>query len=1021
MKRLAVLLALLAPSAAFAMPALVATAIAYFAGTVVTTAITVLSYAIVIGASALYSNYQRRKAESRARSAYNASLKDRTLMVRSTTEPRDLVLGRVRKSGPLVFIGTTGQHKEKLVMVIALAAHRCSAIEQVYFNDQPVALDANGYVTSEPYTRPRRVSVHAYLQLDANGSGVVNAPGPVAQGSTWAQGSYGNYTIAMPDGNVIYVGGAPFDSVTVYYQYDAYEPKARVWWYLGDDNQPADARLKQLFPDKWTDNHRLRGVTYLVAELDYNEDAFPSSVPNISAVVRGALVYDPRDGQTKWSQNPALLARHYAYHPLGAGLPAGSVSDSHVIAAANACDQSYTFTIWPGSPISWTFTRALYQANTVAKAGAKPSEVLQELAEAMAGKVGYQGNQLILRAGAYTAPVMALDDNDFSDASAIEIAPHRPRDQVINRVTGTFADEGNNWQVVDFPAVQFDDYIAQDGRELPIEVELGAVTHVAQAQHVCRVMLRDARQSLIVKASFKLKAYPLQLFDVVTITCARYGWVAKPFEVLGRRWVLGSIELTLKETDPSIYSFDPNFSGINAAPNTTLPKPWEVADVGPLVVESGTSWLVRQSDGTVLTRVRVTWPAIQDAPVQNGGVIEVAYTPADSPADDGKWPFVQVPGDSTEAFITGLEDGRVYLIKARARSSIAAGQWSVQVSHRVVGKTAAPTDVPWALISGTRVTWGGVSDIDLAGYRLRYVAGAQVNWAAGQPLHEGLLTVTTFDLVTRPSGVVTILVKAVDTSGNESENPAYIVTDLGDPEVLNVLESWPQAPTWPGEIVGGAVSAGVLEANETTQFWGQGTGLHWGAGGSPYWPVAAYEELRYTCWFVTTSTGTLSLESEAEGSDVRIEYYREAQTAFWPLDDDNFWPADDAFFWAQGPGWLPWPGNVLLTGGEPIGMRLIAAAGQQRGRVIAFTPHLDVPDIEERLDDVPIAAGGSRLPVTAPFRVIKNIQLTIQSDGGGGTSARIVDKQVSPGPLVQVLNDAGASVAGIVDARVKGY
>ena len=812
MKRIAVLLALLAPSAAFAMPAAIASAISYIGasmvmyggsafGAALLGAATFLGYAITFGGLALYSNYQRRKAESRARSAYNASLKDRTLMVRSTTEPRDLVLGRVRKSGPLVFVGTTGQHKEKLVMVIALAAHRCSAIEQVYFNDQPVTLDANGYVQSAPYVRNRRVSASVrQLRLDANGTGVFNAPGPVI----WAYTGGVNDTFNLSwAGNVITVtNGQPFGVIGLSYQYEAYESKARVWWYLGDENQAADARLKQLFPDKWTDAHRLRGITYLVAELDYNEDAFPSSIPNISAVVRGALVYDPRDGQTKWSQNPALLARHYAYHPLGAGLPAGSVSDSHVIAAANACDVSQSVTVSLPSGGSQTVTLPLYQANTVAKSGSKPSDVLQELAEAMAGKVGYQGNQLVMRAGAYTAPVMALDDNDFSDASAIEIAPHRPRDQVINRVTGTFADQDNNWQVVDFPAVQFPDYIAQDGRELPIEVELGAVTHVAQAQHVCRVMLRDARQSLIVKASFKLKAYPLQLFDVVTITCARYGWVAKPFEVLGRRWALGSIELTLKETDPSIYSVDPNFSGINAAPNTSLPKPWEVADVGPLVVESGTSWLVRQSDGTVLTRVRVTWPAIQDAPVQNGGVIEVAYTPADDPAADGKWPFVQVPGDSTEAFITGLEDGRVYLIKARARSSIAAGQWSVQVSHRVVGKLAPPsnvTSIEYAFEEfGVRLSWPAVPDADVQEYELRQGSGT---WERAQPLtgQRTVVRATSFLWRVLLSGTTTVQIKAIDTSGNYSQAAATVAVSVPVPAQVSLagtIEGAEEVLTW---------------------------------------------------------------------------------------------------------------------------------------------------------------------------------------------------------------------------------
>ena len=68
-----------------------------------------------------------------------------------------------------------------------------------------------------------------------------------------------------------------------------------------------------------------------------------------------------------------------------------------------------------------------------------------------------------------------------------------------------------------------------------------------------------------------------------------------------------------------------------------------------------------------------------------------------------------------------------------------------------------------------------------------------------------------------------------------------------------------------------------------------------------------------------------------------------------------------------------------------------------------------------------IAPGGTRLPIAKDYRVIKNVQLTLQADGNGGVAVLVDDKDASLGPLVRVLNAAGSSVAGLLDADIQGY
>ena len=102
---------------------------------------------VVITVATTYATRETaRRAESAAKDAYNASLRDRYVMVRGAVEPRQMVLGRCRVSGPVTFIQSYGPNQEYLVFCVALAAHQIDAIETIYFNDQPLTLDTYGNV-----------------------------------------------------------------------------------------------------------------------------------------------------------------------------------------------------------------------------------------------------------------------------------------------------------------------------------------------------------------------------------------------------------------------------------------------------------------------------------------------------------------------------------------------------------------------------------------------------------------------------------------------------------------------------------------------------------------------------------------------------------------------------------------------------------------------------------------------------------------------------------------------------------
>jgi hypothetical protein len=81
-----------------------------------------------LAAAALGTEHAAR-AEIAARNAYNASLRDRYAMVRSSTAARQLVFGRCRVSGPIFFGASYGNDNQHLTICVALAAHEVDAIE----------------------------------------------------------------------------------------------------------------------------------------------------------------------------------------------------------------------------------------------------------------------------------------------------------------------------------------------------------------------------------------------------------------------------------------------------------------------------------------------------------------------------------------------------------------------------------------------------------------------------------------------------------------------------------------------------------------------------------------------------------------------------------------------------------------------------------------------------------------------------------------------------------------------------
>lgn len=509
--------------------------------------------------------------------------------------------------------------------------------------------------------------------------------------------------------SVSWVGATVGATVQITYQASYNFSRARIRKYLGTAGQAADAIMVANLPGEWTTNHVGNGLCYVVCEFDYDPSSFSAGLPNVSAVLRGAKLYDPRTALTAWTQNPAVLARGYWTHAIGANQSAASCDDTSIIAAANVCDPGATYNVG-----IFSYGRPLYQAGYVATKDMKPQDVLTDLCNAMGGRWVINGNKLRVKAGAYTAPVAAIDASWLTGESSVTVTPLPPRQSLFNTVQGTFCDETNDFRAVLYPKQTATALVTPDGRELDLDITYNAVTNSGQAQYLAACAIRYNRAGMTISIACNLRAFPLEVFDVVTLTLPRFGFVAQTFEVTDTSFTPeGLVLLSLKYINATIWMMDASYSATAYAPKTALPSPWDVGVPVLGTPQTGTAQLLKQADGTIVSRIYVPL-TMDDVSVINSGFIDVSYL--DAGDTTGSWNTVSVSGDSLAVYLAPVQDGHTYLLKARGRNPLANGAWCTSISCLVLGQSAPPTAVSgvlYPIINGQVVfSWTPNPDAD---------------------------------------------------------------------------------------------------------------------------------------------------------------------------------------------------------------------------------------------------------------------------------------------------------------------
>jgi hypothetical protein len=642
-----------------------------------------------------------------------------------------------------------------------------------------------------------------------------------------------------------------------------YDGLIRIKEHLGSPSQTADTDLVAESDGLWTTQHTLNGIAYLYIRLSFSSDAFPNGVPEITATIKGKKIYDPRDGTTAWSDNPALCIRDYITSGYGLGEDAAQLDDTLVSAAANVCDETDT---------EAGTTR--YTCNGAFLTSATPYDMLNDLLTSMGGMLWYAQGKWRMKPAYWTEPVLSLTNDDLR--SGLSVSTRHSRRDNFNIVKGTFRGEESNWQVTDYPEVKNTDFITADGgQESTADIDLPFTDNSIEARRTARIALERNRQQLTVQASFGLRALAVQVGDNITLTVPRMGWDNKEFEVIS--WNFGLVDtldlqvtMTLREISESV--FDEVDDGIvYERDNTTLLSPFEVPGVGLNATVVAKVFAEKLVNELTLTVTSASDLRIDSVEVQYKAVADTDYTTVGS-------------GELGKFVIIDLEKG-FYDARARAINTFGVkGEWEYLFNIEVDALSAPPANITnfiKELSAGTIFfSWDAVPDLDLSYYSVKHnpnTSGA--TWGNSS---------TVITKVARPSTVAslparsgTFLIKAYDKNGNESVAATTLVVLPAELPPLGTSQTLTEDPTFTGSKTNLSVVSSQLEITDASGATPSGTYLF-----STYLDTGSSRTVR--------ATGEVTFERIYKAGTLLWD----AIPQNWDTWPDNFdtWTDEDAAF-----------------------------------------------------------------------------------------------------------------------------
>jgi hypothetical protein len=477
---------------------------------------------------------------------------------------------------------------------------------------------------------------------------------------------------------------------------------------IGLDAETAYAPVVSAFNDTdiWSNDHRGDGLASLmmsaatVAAEDY-QTVYPQQMPQPLAEIEGALLYDPRDATTTYSENFALMRFWHLTHPVGGKLSiddmylpdwqhAADVCDGTVVNRSGASEPRYHGGLW---------FRATDDPVAVGRTIDQAGELV--IYERPDGKIGVHAGEDV------AADIRLTADKIHS----VQLDANRRKSTNVVAVRGRWTDPDNEFSTVD-AAPYGSLYDTEDERTKTVEnVAVQRHNHMARMEKLAFIRANAPRATVVVDYDSETKL----------IRQRRFVTVHYPPRLDEAR-----IELTGKVT-LSLRNMTVSFEGIVVPTNLFLfDAATEEGVPGGAVVAVGSAGVpapvnfnaVVGSDtvsGGTATYIGGTWKHVSDA---------LRYEMEWEPTAGGNAERVLSNANDDGVDSAYLADGVEYKVRLRAWGVGTSSDWTDYQIVTTTPDATGPDDVTGVSTTGGTLQatfdWTAPADAEYRGARVLY-------------------------------------------------------------------------------------------------------------------------------------------------------------------------------------------------------------------------------------------------------------------------------------------------------------
>lgn len=377
----------------------------------------------------------------------------------------------------------------------------------------------------------------------------------------------------------------------------------------------------------WTEAHKMSGLAYCYIELTIDKDhEVWRGEPQITAIIKGLKVYDPRTGNTEYSTNPALCLRDYLTDSVyGKGLDSSRIDDDAFITAANFCDELVT--------VTETLTESYYDTDTNEYVNADPTTTQKDIKRFTCNLSVSTSNDILANVKAILGTFRGILPPDYIMAPIVEreesIIDTIDEDDVIGALSyssGEINDRFNSVSIkynaklsnyeaeeATYPDVDSDIYqtwLEEDGgRQLEKSITFEGIDNKAEALQMAEIIAKISRFGGVLGLTMQARGIQYQVGDVIGVNSETFGWADKPFRV--REKTLspdGEVALSLSEHENSVYpwanvAYDDRTGGTYLGNPSYIPAPQDFDFVADLTFTTfgRLIWRLPTVDGVEVT------------------------------------------------------------------------------------------------------------------------------------------------------------------------------------------------------------------------------------------------------------------------------------------------------------------------------------------------------------------------------------------------------------------------------------